>query len=300
MNKSLFVNEDESCTCIGGTLKVKSEPKGAAIYINQRHVGKTPYTVKHIRPGHYTIVFEKRDCFSAQQDVEIVEGKAGAVHEKLIGVLGQIDVKSSPPGANVFIDDEEVGITPFSLIGVTVGRHQVRLTKSDYAKWDSTVMVGSGKKKTVSATLRKAVTNLRLTSEPTGAAVFVDDIHEGTTPITISGLVEDFYQIEFKLDRFSTFSSEVMIDSLLKDFALHGSLTPLTEILLINSQPAGADVLIDGSLKGTTPFLSSSIKTGKRWIRLRLPEYLPWYQNVEIDLHPAPVKLDVKLEKKLV
>jgi hypothetical protein len=56
----------------------------------------------------------------------------------------QIDIASTPPGADIEIDGKFVGNTPSS-VNVAPGDHTVVLKKSGFAMWNRTVTVSSGK-----------------------------------------------------------------------------------------------------------------------------------------------------------
>ena len=51
-----------------------------------------------------------------------------------------IDVKSDPPGARIFLDGEEVGTTPKTVLPSKRGEHALRLEKSGYQPAETTVV----------------------------------------------------------------------------------------------------------------------------------------------------------------
>jgi serine/threonine-protein kinase len=64
-------------------------------------------------------------------------------------------------------------------------------------------------------------------------------------------------------------------------------------ILNVESSPAGAQVFVDGTLKGTAPARTSLI-TGKHEVRLSMPNYYEWEAQVEIK-GKEPTPLSIKL-----
>jgi PEGA domain len=57
---------------------------------------------------------------------------------------GQLDISSTPPGADIEVDGKFVGSTPSS-ITVAPGDHEVAVKKSGFATWDRKLTVSSGR-----------------------------------------------------------------------------------------------------------------------------------------------------------
>jgi serine/threonine protein kinase len=65
----------------------------------------------------------------------------------------RILVASSPPGAKVYLDGKEQGVTPVSLTGLMQGQYRVRVEHPGFASWSSEVEVGHGETAGVTARL---------------------------------------------------------------------------------------------------------------------------------------------------
>jgi hypothetical protein len=68
--------------------------------------------------------------------------------------LSTVDIKSTPEGAEITVDDKFVGSTPSSL-RLAVGDHKITLGKSGFKTWERTMAVSAGATATVDATLEK-------------------------------------------------------------------------------------------------------------------------------------------------
>ncbi len=87
-----------------------------------------------------------------------VLGTLGSTVQRLLGTApqsgapgsGQIEagslmvVRSSPPGAQVYLDDQYVGTTPMSRENVALGTHRVRVSREGYQPVTRTIEVGEG------------------------------------------------------------------------------------------------------------------------------------------------------------
>jgi hypothetical protein len=65
----------------------------------------------------------------------------------------RILVASSPPGAKVFLDGKEQGVTPVALTGLMQGDYRVRVEAPGFASWATKVEVAHGETAGVSAGL---------------------------------------------------------------------------------------------------------------------------------------------------
>jgi hypothetical protein len=69
-------------------------------------------------------------------------------------LLSSVEVKSTPDGADITLDEKFMGSTP-STLKLTAGDHKVKLEKSGLKTWNRTLTVMAGETATVNATLDK-------------------------------------------------------------------------------------------------------------------------------------------------
>jgi hypothetical protein len=70
-------------------------------------------------------------------------------------VFSTVEIKSTPGGAEITVDEKFMGSTPSSL-RLAVGDHKIKLGKSGFKTWERTMTVSAGATATVDATLEKA------------------------------------------------------------------------------------------------------------------------------------------------
>jgi hypothetical protein len=73
--------------------------------------------------------------------------------------VGALQVDSTPRGARVFIDRQEVGVTPLVLTGLVVGSHVVRLEADGHAPWSSAIRVIADRQTDVRTKLAPSLEN---------------------------------------------------------------------------------------------------------------------------------------------
>ena len=70
------------------------------------------------------------------------------------GVLSTVEVKSTPDGAEITVDEKFMGSTPSSL-RLTAGDHKIKIEKAGFKTWERTLTVSAGETATVDPTLEK-------------------------------------------------------------------------------------------------------------------------------------------------
>jgi eukaryotic-like serine/threonine-protein kinase len=103
-------------------------------------------------------------------------------------VPGQLSVSSTPAGAQIRIDGQNNSswITPFNLAGLNPGQHTLTISKPGYAPQTRNIDVGSGSKSFISVQLAQLSATVSVSSDPTGAAVWMDGRDTGrVTPIQL-------------------------------------------------------------------------------------------------------------------
>lgn len=122
--------------------------------------------------------------------------------------------------------------------------------------------------------------SLVIDSTPQGAKVFMGDTEKGITPLSLS-LTPGSYVVTLKKEGFSDFSFST-VDVVSEQVArLSQVLTALEGTLVINSNPEGAQVFIEGKDKGQTP-LTVSISPGSYMMDLKKEGFQDLSQNIEI------------------
>jgi serine/threonine-protein kinase len=114
-------------------------------------------------------------------------------------VAGQLNIDSSPHGAQITIDGKNTGITPFSVSSLLPGHHTVIISKAGYASETRTIDVTSGSKSVISVQLAATTATVAITSDPAGAAVWMDGHDTGkVTPAQISVDKAGTHAFQFK------------------------------------------------------------------------------------------------------
>jgi len=102
--------------------------------------------------------------------------KKSSTPAPVAAVPGQLSIDSTPEGAQLEIDGraDPNWVTPYTLAGLNPGQHTVTVSKSGFTPETRTVDVASGNKATLAVHLASLNPTIAVTTEPAGAAIFVD------------------------------------------------------------------------------------------------------------------------------
>ncbi len=102
-------------------------------------------------------------------------------------VAGQLNVDSTPQGAQVQVDGQAAGVTPFRLASLLPGQHAVTISKPGFVSDTRTINLSSGGRSVVSVQLAMLSATVSAHSSPSGAAVWMDGRDTGrVTPAQIA------------------------------------------------------------------------------------------------------------------
>ena len=161
-------------------------------------------------------------------------GRHDEVNERPTTPKGSISITSDPSGANVHLDGTYMGKTPISLDNVVSGSHTIELTKSGYKSKMLAVSLSAGGAENIRESLEPLTGSISISSDPSGANIYLDGMYKGTAPTTISGLLSGSHTIRLEKDGYEDFSESVSVTA--------DVTTPLTANLILKLIPCTVTV----------------------------------------------------------
>lgn len=283
----------------GGILKVYSNVKGARVFLNDEEIGKTP-TIRLLPPGKYKVKLMLPGYETYEEQLEILANKAVTVNATLTRVVGSIEVVANVDGAQVFLDDQEKGLTPNVLLeDLPAGTYQIQVKKAGYASYAGPITVKPNVRLKLRVELVPNAAVVNVTSSPSGANVFMDDKPIGQTPLSLSSVDAGRHSLRFELAGYGTFYRVFQV-GVGERLDLNAPLGKATGSLKVKTRTPGADVYLEGSLLGKTPLaLEKVLQPGQYSLRITSPHYADYIQPVVIEAnHVTRVSADlISLDK---
>ena len=240
---------------------IHSNPSGATVSINGKEIGQTPQHLEYPL-GKYIVVAELGRLYHPARQ-EVLLNKRGAkatVTLDLKPAFGSAIITSSPSKAQVWLDGESAGETPLVISKKLSGTYQVRLQLPDYLPSEGELVIEDGKETKYNRQLAANWGQLRVTSDPPGATVYLDDIavKDKTTPCTLDRVKPGVHIVKFALAGHGERTEKTTVERG-QTSSVSTTLQPMLGYLVVTSTYTDGtvcegDIKLDGKLVGQTPW----------------------------------------------
>jgi hypothetical protein len=203
----------------------------------------------------------------------------------------EINLETAPSNAVILLDDTQVGVGFYRGSLRPDREHRLRIAAEGYAETSLQVQTAPGTAFDHRVSLRPRRGHLRVETDPPGAAVSVDGAAKGQSPITISDLdVPHAHLIAASMNGHEVASRQCMVraDTTSRVMLL---LPAHHSTLLLSTDPPGAEIRIDGAVRGRSPLVLSDLDPGP----LRLGASLAGYRLADTSLEVREGSQDISL-----
>jgi len=179
---------------------------------------------------------------------------------------GTVEVRSTPDGARVTIDGGRAGVTPFSGSGLSAGQHELLVERDGYRDYSTTF------------TVARVVGTALVTVAPAGAEVLLDGKSAGTAGpdgLRIEGLSMGSHLVQARFPGYEDASTTLRLTIDEPNVEARLELAGLFGMLLVQSRPSGASLLIDGRPVAETPY-SASLAPARYSLVASKPGFEDW------------------------
>lgn len=263
-----------------GKLKLEVTPVATAdVTIDDTIRAQAPTTVEDLEAGPREVAVAAERYIPFKTVVEI-EGRG--IEQTLAVVLqpawADVSISSEPAGASISIDDKPRGSTPFTG-EVIQGQRDVRLSLDGYKPWQRTLKVVAGEALDLPPViLAKADGYVNVTTVPAGAAITIDKLYKGQSPIKTAVEPDKQHQVSIIKEGYTAASRSVIAASG-ETQSLKVELSPELAQLEVISTPQDAELFIDGVARGSAN-QTLKLPTHKHLLEIRKPGYVTYSTEV--------------------
>jgi hypothetical protein len=175
-----------------------------------------------------------------------IDHEAASAIPTPIPPTGSISITSTPPGAEVYLDDFPTPKnTNITLENLTVGAHEIKVTKKGFRSEREYKYVRAGRTEELNFVLEPLTASIFVYSTPPGASVYLDNVYKKDTNCTLSEVAVGPHTITLKKSGYCDVIKNVSVpvgkaldlhENLIE--CIHGSID-------ISSDPSGAKVYLD-------------------------------------------------------
>ena len=269
---------------IGGQwLVIAMEPKEARVYIDDVYeAGESGQVQKFLPLGRHTYRVEHALYYPEAGQVEISPGERTELTVHLRPAFGYVKVMSEPEsGAQVLIDGEEVGVTPYCSDRLKSGNYRIEVLKAMYTPIAQHVTVTEGD--TIPVCLKMSANYATLTVKTDAfSEIWVNKEKKGQGQWS-GRLSAGMYVLEGRRPSHQAVRQSVELKAgEVRTFVLNPPV-PIYGTLNISSTPGGAEIWLDGKSYGTTPQIVKDILIGEHLLELRKPGCASLTQSLTVE-----------------
>ncbi len=272
-------------------LIVASMPEEANVIVDGQWRGKTPLRLRGLMPGKHTVRVAMDGYISEVRDLQLAPMRPLPVDITLAESRGRLALSNVPDGAQVTINGAVYDSKDLAELSLSAGKARVKVMMEGYRPYFQEVTISPGEPSQLKVELSPILGHLECTSTPAGAKVILNGKEVGLTPVTLKTLAFGSHTVEFLKDGFSPHSQTVAVKEEAPE-KLHADLVAVWGTLNIETTPSGAEVLIEGQSRGTSPLEVSDLPAGTSKVTVRLAGYKEVSETVTIITgQPATSKL---------
>ena len=219
--------------------------------------------------------------------------------------IGTLYIDSEPGGAEVFMDNNRIGLTPLlPPAPVYKGTHELEVRLQGYDTYSERVTILPDQQMQRNVALTRVTGDVVIYSQPSGAKVYLDDQLVGVTsgspspedqykfagdydfaelsgPFTINFIKPGIHTLKVEKNCFETRVENLSVDTETREFPPF-KLGPSLATLVVESPVDGAKVYLDDKFLGGTPVEQDSVCTGTYMVRVEKTGVGQWFQPVTI------------------
>ncbi|MGE5208700.1 MAG: PEGA domain-containing protein, partial [Alphaproteobacteria bacterium] len=250
---------------------IRTEPAGALIVLGD-YAQKSPATFADLEQRKYNLRIMSPGYDPVETSIDLKrKSSLDPPPFRLVRSKGALQIRSEPPGAEFLLksDDGQItrkGVTPESVTDLPTGKYSIVARRGAWEMQDN-AEVQRGETGSTSFAFVSIVTNI--TSEPSGAEIFVDGKSRGRTPLRLD-LPARPHELVAHLDGWPDEQQKIELAAKRENVAhfvfANGSVK-------ITSAPGGATVIANKKEFGQTPLVIEEVKPGDVTYELRLPGY---------------------------
>ena len=218
----------------------------------------------------------------------------GAIHV-VTDVIGATAVLHGPAG-HVLSRCE----TPCSFNNLAPARYSLEVQKDGYQSVQTALQVKSGDAQDQKIKLESLAKGIFISTQPQGADVFINGAKQsGQTPVTLP-LAPGQYNLVLRMPGYEAYAGGIQVKDNIQtqlNVALNEKSTSRVAWAQVNTDPKGAEIIVDGASTGQFTPARVQVPSGLHTLTLRLNGYQQAKRTVQVS-EGGTVTVDESLHQK--
>jgi serine/threonine protein kinase/TPR repeat protein len=268
-------------------LSVRTEPPGATIRLDGKLPQVFPNTFTHVPAGPHQLSATLDNYEPIKQNIEVRRGMAPEINLQLkpSQEIAALSVQTEPAGASILLDGKPPQVAPNTFTHVPFGPHQLSATLNDYEPVTQNIQVRKGMTPQIHLQLKPSqeIAALSVQTEPAGASILLDGKPPQILPNTFTHVPFGSHQLSAALDDYEPIKQDIDVRRGMAP-QIRLQLKPIQEIaaLSVQTEPAGASILLDGKPPQVPPNIFTHVPFGPHQISTALDNYEPIKEDIQV------------------
>jgi TolB-like protein len=198
-----------------GDLQITVLPTEGEVYLNEQFMGKSslakPLRLNNLLEGKHALRVLAGGYQKYEQDIRVEPRTLQNVQVPLQSLPGSLRIESEPSEADVYINGQNMGKTPYNLASIAQGNYNVELKAENFEPFKQSVKIQSGQLSELKPKMKIISGSLLVESSPSSVRVFMNENFMGTTPILLENVSPGIVSINLHLDGYSEYRGDVKI-----------------------------------------------------------------------------------------
>jgi serine/threonine protein kinase len=269
-----------------GKISISVNPPDAIVVVDKDTIPMFKLSSLELPVGSHKVSVFHQVYGSKSEEINLKQGDNLNLKFPLVAggqkLSEKLAVNSEPAGGVVFIDDMQVGITPYRDSIIQQGHHKIKIVLGpDYEDFEEAIKISGDKSVTVEAKLAPAG-YLSVTSQTENITVSMDEKEIGVSPLSNQKVAIGRHKFKLHKEGFKDFDTTINVTQKLI-CGISKNLIPMIAKLKLRAKPYGS-IYIDEQLKKSdtdTP-LNLEVPSGTHKIKITHPKYGIWEKSISV------------------
>lgn len=229
-----------------GMISMTANTAGAEILIDGQRVGETPIAGLEVSAGRHEVRLNHPRFVGGEFQIDVTGRRVEQRFDfELEPAWADITITSTPPSADIAVDDEILATSPATL-PIIQGQRRIRVALAGYKSKETLIEVQRGQDQTlVDFKLEPADATLSISTDPSGASIQINGEYRGQSPLTLSVAPSEPLLVTAKKAGFNSSERDLSLEPE-ETRKVSLSLAPLKGVLTVSVTPSDAEILLDG------------------------------------------------------
>jgi len=182
----------------------------------------------------------------------------------------RVSLATNPSGASVIVDGTDRGVTPIMLYDLAPGKHHVKFRLAGYEESNRFLDTREGPFVEKNTVLKEQKGLLLLKTEPAGCDIQIDGVSAGQTPRLVTHLsTREEHVVRLRKAGYLDQTLSVKFEGR-KPLVREETLVLASGAIDVISEPAGAEVTVNGIVRGRAPLKVTGVPKGRAIVKFHL------------------------------